>query len=61
MVSKWWIGADILRHIPSIENLRRIKSIDFFVESSRFNLNANTCDLSLLVGIEGGGAEGPPE
>jgi hypothetical protein len=61
MVSKWWTGADITRRISSIENLRRIKSIDFFVESSRFNLNANTCDLSLLVGIESGGAEGPPE
>jgi hypothetical protein len=61
MVSKWWTGVDILRRIPSIENLRRIESIDFFVESSRFNLNANTCDLSLLVGIEAAEPEGPPE
>jgi len=42
MVSKWWIDADLLRGIPSIENLRRIKSIDFFVNSSRFNFNENT-------------------
>jgi hypothetical protein len=34
---------------PSMENLRRIQSIDFFANFSRFNFNANTCDLSTAV------------
>jgi hypothetical protein len=33
----------------SIENLHRIKSIAFSSKSRRFNLNANTCDLSTPV------------
>jgi hypothetical protein len=35
----------------SIKNLRRIKPGEFFANSSRFNFNANTCDLSTDVGI----------
>ena len=46
------------RHIfatpTSIENLRRIKSIDFFANYSRFNFNANTCDLSTAVNSNDG-------
>ena len=34
---------------PSIENLHRIKSCGFFANFRRFNLNANTCDLSTAV------------
>jgi hypothetical protein len=49
MVSKWWMDANFVRCISSIENLRRIKSIDFFANSFRFNFNANTCDLSTNV------------
>jgi hypothetical protein len=42
--------AVILRHDPpSIENLHRIKSIAFSSNFRRFNLNANTCDLSTAV------------
>jgi hypothetical protein len=33
----------------SIENLHRIKSIAFSANFRRFNLNANTCDLSTAV------------
>src|ERR1700694_4353383 len=36
----------------SIENLHRIKSIGFFANFRRFNLNANTCDLSTTVSQE---------
>jgi hypothetical protein len=46
MVSKWWMGVRLSIEPASIENLRRIKRRDFFAKSSRFNLNANTCDLS---------------
>src|SRR3982074_3081732 len=52
MVSKWWMW----RTYPfgygkpsSIENLHRIKSIGFFANFRRFNLDANTCDLSTTV------------
>src|SRR5664279_2885282 len=31
---------------PSIENLHRIDWFEFFTNFRRFNLNANTCDLS---------------
>jgi hypothetical protein len=34
---------------PSIKNLHRIKSIAFSSDFRRFNLNANTCDLSTAV------------
>jgi Family of unknown function (DUF5330) len=34
------------RKPPSIENLHRIESIGFSANFRRFNLNANTCDLS---------------
>jgi hypothetical protein len=34
---------------PSIENLRRIKSVGFSAVFRRINLNANTCDLSTAV------------
>src|ERR1700731_4693598 len=34
---------------PSIENLHRIKSVGFFTNFRRLNLNANTCDLSTAV------------
>jgi hypothetical protein len=37
------------RNPASIENLHRIKSIGFFAYFRRFNLNANTCDLSTAV------------
>jgi hypothetical protein len=33
----------------SIENLHRIKSFEFSANYRRFNLNANTCDLSTAV------------
>jgi hypothetical protein len=33
----------------SIENLHRIKSFEFLANFRRFNLNANTCDLSTAV------------
>ena len=49
MVSKWWIEPNLRDCISSIENLRRIEAIDFFVNSFRFNFNANTCDLSTNV------------
>jgi hypothetical protein len=51
MVSKWWtrfIGGKP----ASIENLHRIKSFGFFANFRRFNLNANTCDLSTAVSQE---------
>jgi len=34
---------------PSIENLRQIESVGFFANFRRFNLNANTYDLSRAV------------
>src|SRR5580704_1013521 len=34
---------------PSIENLHRIQSVGFFTNFRRFNLNANTRDLSTAV------------
>src|SRR5450631_1568056 len=37
---------------PSIENVRRIKSIGYIANFRRFNLNANTCDLSTTVSQE---------
>jgi hypothetical protein len=37
----------------SIENLHRIKSFEFFANSRRFNLNANTCDLWTAVSDNG--------
>jgi hypothetical protein len=37
----------------SIENLRRIKSFEFFENFRRFNLNANTCDLWTAVSDNG--------
>src|SRR5450432_4114418 len=37
------------RRPASIENLHRIESIGFFSNFRRFNLNANTCDLSAAV------------
>src|ERR1700736_452557 len=37
----------------SIENLRRIKSFEFFANFRRFNLNANTCDLWTAVSDNG--------
>jgi hypothetical protein len=43
-------GAAISPQNPaSIENLHRIKSFGFFANFRRFNLNANTCDLSTAV------------
>jgi hypothetical protein len=35
--------------LASIKNLHRIKSVNFFANFSRFNFNANTCDLSTAV------------
>jgi len=52
MVSKWWIDAGLRRGISSIENLRRIKSIDFFVNSVRFNFNENTWIYRRLLVLE---------
>src|SRR5580704_2757365 len=51
MVSKWWTRGlrDNLLKSASIENLHRIKSIGFFANFRRFNLNANTCALSTAV------------
>jgi hypothetical protein len=43
-------GAAFLPRKPaSIENLRRIKSVEFFANFQLINLNANTCDLSTAV------------
>ena len=42
-------GPHRSRKPPSIENLHRIKSVGFFANFRRFNLNANTCDLSTAV------------
>jgi hypothetical protein len=39
------------RHGVSIKNLRRIKPIEFFASSSRFNFNASTCDLSTTASV----------
>src|SRR5580704_13703641 len=55
MVSKWWIcRLRPFRHTktPSIENLRRIESVDFYLSFRPFNLNANTCALSTTVSRE---------
>jgi hypothetical protein len=41
--------SDFPERPPSIENLHRIKSIAFSSNFRRFNLNANTCDLSTAV------------
>jgi hypothetical protein len=53
MVSKWWTRAAptmlFAQNPASIENLRRIKSSGFSASFRRFNLNANTCDLSTAV------------
>jgi Family of unknown function (DUF5330) len=38
-----------LAKAASIENLHRIKSLGFLANFRRFNLNANTCDLSTAV------------
>src|ERR1700694_1951745 len=52
MVSKWWMEAadpcfcGKCGKPPSIENLRRIDWFEFFTNFRRFNLNANTGDLS---------------
>jgi hypothetical protein len=46
MVSKWWMNSKQSAEATSIENLHRIERDDFFANFSRFNFNANTCDLS---------------
>src|SRR5882724_1313919 len=56
MVSNWWTPPLPPGHRPktaSIENLRRIKSFEFFANFRRFNLNANTCDLWTAVSDNG--------
>src|ERR1700704_5621406 len=52
MVSKWWTCAAhpcFCGESISIENLHRIQSLEFSANFQRFNLNANTCDLSTTV------------
>src|SRR3981081_4284141 len=52
MVSKWWTCAVcpcFCGESISIENLHRIQSLEFSANFQRFNLNANTCDLSTTV------------
>src|SRR3981189_2545078 len=52
MVSKCWTGAAhalFCGETISIENLHRIQSLEFSANFQRFNLNANTCDLSTTV------------
>jgi hypothetical protein len=39
----------LLRNSLSIENLHQIESFGFLANFRRFNLNANTCDLSTAV------------
>src|SRR6266404_3312052 len=56
MVSKWWMRAghplSFCGKPASIENLHRIQSLGFSSNFRRFNLNANTCDLSTAVSPE---------
>src|SRR5260370_42494254 len=56
MVSKWWMRAghplSFCGKPASIENLHRIQSLGFSTNFRRFNLNANTCDLSTAVSPE---------
>src|SRR5260370_31604726 len=56
MVSKWWMRAghplSFCGKPASIENLHRIQSLGFSANIRRFNLNANTCDLSTAVSPE---------
>src|SRR4030088_765189 len=52
MVSKWWTCAAhpcFCGESISIENLHRLQSLEFSANFQRFNLNANTCDLSTTV------------
>src|ERR1700722_9530325 len=42
-------GARRAAKAPSIENLRQIESVGFFVNFRRIKFNANTCDLSKAV------------
>jgi hypothetical protein len=57
MVSKWYTAWKPSTEPASIENLRRIKRRNFFANSSRFNLNANTCDLSTDAGDQPSGSK----
>src|SRR5437879_2579666 len=55
MVSKWWTCPAYPRFCgepSSIENLHRIQSLELCANFRRFNLNANTCDLSTAVSPE---------
>ena len=44
-----YIGLKEWNHHGTKEIKRRIKSVNFFANLSRFNFNANTCDLSTTV------------